>query len=176
MCTLNLIQFTLKMKKNLLIWTIKVLVIVMTLSFFPTFTSAVNDLDVNGFEIMPKLDSTGINDVNEQIYKIWYMWWQVWENYNDAASKIDTSEQLASWIMNRDTILNYMVFIVEFLSQLWLLVWAWFIMYAWYKYMLSVFNWWKAASSTLKNAIIWIIIVIFSFAIMRILTSIIWLT
>ena len=72
MCTLNLIQFTLKMKKNLLIWTIKVLVIVMTLSFFPTFTSAVNDLDVNGFEIMPKLDSTGINDVNEQIYKIWY--------------------------------------------------------------------------------------------------------
>ncbi len=165
------------MKKNLLIWIIKILVIAMAVTIFPLVTSANDDeLDVEGFEIMPKLEPEEIEEINTKIKEIWSEGWKVWENYNKNASGMSTSKQIASWIMNRDTIMNYIVFIIKFLSQLWLLVWAWFIMYAWYKYMLTAFGQWKDANSTLKNAIIWVIIVIFSYAIMKILTSIIWLT
>jgi len=141
---------------------------------FPNNVHAQDDLE--WFNILPELSDEAIDDINEQIYKIWYEWGHVWENYNDTASKIETSKQVASWIMNWNTIMNYLVFIVKFLSQLWLVVWFWFIMYAWYKYMLSVFEWGKTPTSTIKNAIIWIIIVIFSYAIMRTLTSIIWIS
>lgn len=165
------------MRKNLLTWTIKLLAIVTSFIFFPVITNANNEkLDVDGFEIMPKLESEEVTKINNAIKEIWSEGWKVWENYNKNASGMTTTEQVTSGIMTRDTIMNYLIFVVQFLSQLWLLVWAWFIMFAWYKYMLSVFNWWKTPSSTIKNAIIWVIIVIFSYAIMRILTSIIWLT
>lgn len=167
------------MKKNLLIWTIITSIFTMALMFFPTATIAdSNELDVNWFDIMPKLTPEEMTDVNKEIQKIWEAPGHVREKYNETANStwFTTQKQLASWIMNRDTIMNYIVFIVKFLSQLGLLVWAWFIMYAWYKYMLSVFSWWKTPGSTLKNAIIWVVIVIFSYAIMRILTSIIWLS
>ena len=167
------------MKKNLLIWTIITSIFTMALMFFPTATIAdSNELDVNWFDIMPKLTPEEMTDVNKEIQKIWEAPGRVREKYNETANStwFTTQKQLASWIMNRDTIMNYIVFIVKFLSQLGLLVWAWFIMYAWYKYMLSVFSWWKTPGSTLKNAIIWVVIVIFSYAIMRILTSIIWLS
>ena len=163
------------MKKKLTIWIITS-IFTIPLACFPMFTNADSDLDVDWFEIMPKLSWWQITEVNEAIKEIWGKGWEVWKTYNSKADKLKTSEQIASWIMNRDTLMNYLVFIVQFLSQLWILVWACFIMYAWYKYMLSVFSWWKTASSTLKNAIIGVIIVIFSYAIMRILTSIIWLT
>lgn len=177
MCTLIYLNyFVLKMKKKLLIWTI-MSIVAITFVFIPPITNAEDSTpEVNWFEIMPKLEPEQIDKVNEAIDYIWNKGGEVWQRYDEKAKGLTTSEQIASWIMTRDTIMNYIVFIVQFLSQLWLLVWAWFIMYAWYKYMLSVFNGSKTPSSTLKNAIIWIIIVIFSYAIMRILTSIIWLT
>ena len=162
------------MKKGLLIW---ILAFAIAFVFMPAITNADNEeLEVDWFDIMPRLKPEEVADVNQKIKEIWSEGWKVWENYNKNASWMTTSQQIASWIMTRNTILNYIVFIVKFLSQLWLLVWAWFIMFAWYIYMVSLFTWGKAPSSTLKNAIIWIIIVIFSYAIMRILTSIIWLT
>lgn len=141
-------------------------------------TSIADDLVVDGFNIIPELSDDEISDVNDAITKIWFKWWMVQETYREIAAHpgFTTSEQLASWIMNRDTIMNYLVFVIKFLSQLWLLVWTIFIIYAWYKYMVSVFESWKTPSSTIKNAIIWVLIIIFSYAIMRILTSIVWLT
>lgn len=136
-----------------------------------TYATGENDLEVNGFNIMPELTGGQINKVEKAIEEVWSKWWWVRDNYNKNASDLSTSEQIASWIMNRDTIMNYLVFIVKFLSQLWLFVWAWFIIFAWYKYMTSF--WWRTPKSTVINAIIWIIIVIFSYAIMKILTSII---
>lgn len=154
------------------IW-ITILFSIFITILIPNNIHAQGDLEVDWFNILPELSDSAIDDVNEQMYKIWYEWGHVRENYNDVADKIETSEQIASWIMNRNTIMNYLVFIVKFLSQLWLVVWFWFIMYAWYKYILSVFEWGKTPTSTIKNAIIWIIIVIFSYAIMKTLTSII---
>ncbi len=163
-----------KTLKNLLC-----LSIVFIISIFPYSSladNASNSMDVDWFNIMPKLETGDIDDINNKIDQIWKEWWEVWNKYNEAATSMKTEKQLASWIMNRDTIMNYLVFIVKFLSQLGLVVWTAFIIYAWYKYMVSVFNWWKTPNSTVKNAIIWVIIVIFSYAIMRFFTSIIWLT
>ena len=154
------------------IW-ITILFSIFITILIPNNIHAQGDLEVDWFNILPELSDSATDDVNSAIYIIWYEWGHVRENYNDAADKIETSEQIASWIMNRNTIMNYLVFVVKFLGQLWLVVWFWFITYAWYKYMLSVFEWGKTPTSTLKNAIIWVIIVIFSYAIMKTLTSII---
>lgn len=166
------------MKKNL-IRIITTFILAISTLLIQSFTIAAGngELEVDWFEIMPKLETGDIEDINKTIQQI-ASWWHVWEEYNKAAPNMTTTKQLNSWIMTRDTLLNYLVFIVKFLSQLWLLVWAGFIIVAWYKYMLAVFQWWKTSAwtSTLSNAIIWVIIVIFSYAIMKILTSIIWLT
>ena len=135
-----------------------------------------SDLKVNWFNILPELDKDEISKVETAIGTIWQSWWKVMENYVIEAEKLSTSQQIASWIMNWDTIYNYLVFVVQFLSQLWLVVWVVFIMYAGYMYMVSVFKWWKVPTETVKNAIIWVIIVIFSYAIMKTLTSFIGLS
>lgn len=170
-------MFLTNLLKNFTKFWINILIITCcTLLFTNNIYAQSNDLEVDWFNILPELTEEDISDINNKIKTIWNTWWRVWEAYNNAASGMSTAKQISSWIMNWDTIMNYLVFIVKFLSQLWLVVGTWFIMYAWYKYMLSVFEWWKTPSETIKNAIIWVIIVIFSYAIMRILTSIIWLT
>ena len=156
--------------------------LILFISFFAVLLApnniclAQDDLTVNGFDIIPELNEEEIGEINEKIKRIWSEWWHVWDHYNDEASQLSTSKQIASWIMNRDTIMNYLIFVVQFLSQLWLVVWAVFIIYAWYNYMLSVFKWWQTPTTTIKNAILWVLVVIFSYAIMRVLTSLIWLT
>ena len=165
-------------KKNLLknitkIWIIISSIIFNIIAIPHNIHAQNNDLKVDWFNIMPELTEKEINSGNNAIEAIWKTWWKVWYEFNKAAEELTTQQQIATWIMNWNTIMNYLVFIVQFLSQLWLVVWFGFIMYAWYKYMLSVFSWWKTPSSAIKNAIIWIIIVIFSYAIMKTLTSII---
>lgn len=170
------------MKKNLLknflkIWIISSLIIFNTVLIPCNIYAQESDLKVEWFSILPELEDKEITTANEKINEIWQTWWEVRKKYNKIASgELTTSQQIATWIMNWDTIMNYLVFIVKFLSQLWLLVGFFFIMYAWYTYMLSVFQWNKTKSSTVTNAIIWVIIVIFSYAIMKILTSIIWIS
>ena len=161
------------------IWIIAMFGLFSLTSFYTVNADqqTVNDLEVDWFNIMPELTEGEISDIDKKIEDIWSKWWEVWEKYNKEATTLTTSQQVASWIMNWDTVMNYLVFIVQFLSQLGLVVWAVFIMIAWYKYIVSVFNGWKwATPDAIKNAIIWIFIVIFSYAIMRILTSFIWLT
>lgn len=135
-----------------------------------------NDLEVDWFNILPELDDSQIQTIDKKIEEIGKKWWEVTKYYNQTADELDTSEQIASWIMNRNTIIDYLKYLVKFLSQLGLVVWTGFIMYAWYKYMVSVFNGWKLPKETIKNAIIWVIIVVFSYAIMKTLTSLVWIT
>lgn len=140
------------------------------------FSFCVNAQDIKGIQIIPELEGDDLTQVQEAIDEIGKTWWQVMDTYREKAANLTTEQQLASWIMDWDTIVNYLVYVVKFLSQLWLVVWVVFIMYAWYKYMVSVFTGWKTPTSTIKNAIIWVIIVIFSYAIMRILTSLVGLS
>ena len=174
-----------KMNWKKILWKIKKICIVtvffaFNLIFIPNciYAQDNNDLEVDWFNITPELTQNEMDVVNNSIEEIWMTWWKVWEKYNEIANSwnFTTSQQISSWIMNWDTILHYLVFVVQFLSQLWLVVWAGFIIFAWYKYMLSVFNGWQTKSSVITNAIIWVVIVIFSYAILKALTSMVGLS
>lgn len=154
---------------------IKIFVFALTLWLLLCPYFHTNADNVQEFNITQRLTTWEVEHTNRRIRFLSANPWQFRNNYQKAHEDLNFWERLASGILQIDDILNYMTFLVGFLSQLWMVVWVIFIMYAWYKYMLSVFNWGKAPSSTLKNAIIWVIIIIFSYAIMKILISIIWL-
>ena len=83
------------MKKNLLIWTIKVLVIAMAFIIFPTITNANDEeLDVEGFEIMPKLTWWQIDKVNQAISWISSSAWEVRKRYNEEAKNLKTGKKV----------------------------------------------------------------------------------
>lgn len=148
----------------------KILATLITVFLLQFYVNAQN------LSLITELSHEETEHTNRWINFLGLGWWEFRKNYLLAAGNLSFFERLASWILIRDDIPNVLVLVVQFLSQLGLVVWVIFIMYAWYKYMLSVFNWWKAPNSTIKNAIIWVIIVIFSYAILKTLTSFIWLT
>lgn len=151
--------------------------LILTISTFFLFlksnTIYADEISVDWFNIIPKLTDSEISVIDEKIKNIWSSWKYVMEKYREEAKHLETKEKVASWIMDRNTIMDYLVFVVQFLSQLGLLVWAGFIIYAWYNYMISVINKGKTSNAPILNAIIWIIIIIFSYAIMKTLTSLI---
>ena len=120
-----------KLKK---IW-ITIILWLLSIIYIPNniFAEDLNDLDIDWFYIIKEVEDIG--KLDDAIKIVWATWWKVWETYNATASGLKTSEQIATWIMNWDTLMNYLVYIVQFTSQLWLVVWGWFIMYAWYKYI-----------------------------------------
>ena len=156
------------MKTNILkkIW----LFLCLSCLLLPTFFVKADD----ELTVIDKVSDEEAEHVNRRIQFIWANPWKVWTNIHKAHEDLSFSERRASGIIEIDDIMNYMVHVVQFLSQLGLVVWMIFIMYAWYKYAMSVFNWWSVPSATVKNAIIGILIVIFSYAIMKILTSFVW--
>lgn len=163
------------MKKNMFGIVVVYLASLLFVFFSPVFAAGDNN-DLDWFNIIPELDKEQVTKAQQAIQNVWQTWKEVWKTYRQTAdSWLTTSEQLATWIMNRNTIMDYLVFVVQFISQLWITVWVVFIMYAWYQYMISVFNDSKPWTSMLKNAIIGVIIVIFSYAILKTLTSLIWL-
>lgn len=109
----------------------------------------------------------------QQVKEIWKEWGKVWEKYevNAQAMEADLWWQFATWIMTWNTLINYARYLVNFMSQMALVMWALMIVYAWYLFWMWVYlsdtQKWKSA---IKNALIWVFIVIFSYAIMKILT------
>ena len=82
-------------------------------------------------------------------------------------------DQLASGIMTWDTLLDYVVYLVRFLSQIGIVIGVVMIIYAGYLYATSVFsagNMTKGKSA-ITNAIIGVLVIAFSYAIMKLLTS-----
>ena len=153
--------------------TTKITLITLTiLNFILSYTKA----QENTISITPALSDDEIEHTNRWINFLWTKWWKFWGNYILASKDLSFNERLLSWILTRDDIPFLLTLFVHFLSQLWLAVWMIFIMYAWYKYIFSVFNGWQVPRNSIKNAIIWVIIIIFSYAIMRILTSMVWFT
>lgn len=122
------------------------------------------------------LNEEETHNVNSRINIIWSKWWNVRTNYRLAVKELSLSERWAWWIITRDDIPIFLTLIVGFLCELWLVVWVIFIMYAWYKYIFSIFTWTQTSTRTIKNAIIWVIIIIFSYAILKTLTSLVWIS
>lgn len=134
------------------------------------FVSAQNGAD-DPFVLIPeaKDSQTAGNDA----WNLWNKWasGEFRELYNESAEWMndDVWWQLASGIMNRDTILLILGRVVTFLANGALVVWSWMIIYAWYLYVLSVFagDYTSQANEAIKWAIIGIVIVIFAYAILR---------
>lgn len=150
---------------------------IFVLPSFSVILAAPADPTADNFEIIPKWNEA---DISSAIQKVWNEWWKVWENYNEQAKNLSSKwwgaeavwSQLASGIMTWDTLLDYATYLVNFLSQVWLLIWWLMIVYAWYMYATTIFWWWDATkwNNAIKYAIMWILVVIFSYAIMRLLT------
>lgn len=96
-----------------------------------------------------------------------------WTDFNTAGDDFawdkDIGSQMASWIITRDTILLLVVRIVKFVSNAALVVGSLMVIYAWYLYVMSAIAWDQTsqANEAIKDAIIGIVVVIFSYAIQK---------
>lgn len=94
------------------------------------------------------------------------------DKYNEQAKELEWNlwAQIWSWIMNWNTVLDYIAHIINFISNLALVVAALSIIYAWYIYATQVFtgnvNKWKDA---IVKALQWTLFVIWAYAILRLL-------
>jgi len=104
----------------------------------------------------------------------------VWEAYNKKAEELKSSKDVwwafASGIFSWDLIFQYFKYLAKLLSQIGLVIGAWMIIYAGYKYVIGVFtqDTAKSGKDAIKGAIYGLLIVIFSYAIMRILLAMFW--
>lgn len=93
------------------------------------------------------------------------------ERYNQQAEKIAKEKNIwkafKTWIMNWDTIPNYIVYLIRFLNQLGLLIGGVMILYAGYLYAGTIFGFGdvNSAKNAIKNAVIGVIILVASYAI-----------
>lgn len=127
----------------------------------------------NDFEIIP--EATSQTKVDTAVESVWAEGGKVRDSYNKQAEKMENSvgDQIASGIMTRDTLLDYIVYLVRFLSQIGLVIGVVMIIYAGYLYASSIFSPsnMSKGKSALINAIVGVLVVAFSYAIMKILTS-----
>ena len=154
-----------KILKFLIIW-------ILAINLF-SFWFASDSTD-DSWTLIPEGSGTKAETIVEKIWS-----WKnetVWKKYNDESKGISVWTAFASWVFSWDTIFAFLKHIAKVLSEMWLVIWAGMIIYAGYKYATWVFTWdaskwWKDA---IKWAIYWLLIVIFSYAIMRILLAIFW--
>lgn len=101
----------------------------------------------------------------------------VLDRYEEKVKEIEKSGNVgmafSTGVMGWKTLIQYVVLIVKFLSQLGLLIGGLMVVYAWYLYATTIFGTWdpSKAKSAIKNAITWVIVVIASYAIWRGLIS-----
>lgn len=119
-------------------------------------------------EIIPAVDTEVIGQ--SQDYIIDSNEWSVRDRFNEQAETLSTDEQIVSGIMTWDTILDYGVKILQFLSQAGIAVWWIMFIYTGYKYIMSIIGGSEPSKDLITNAIIGILVIIFSYAIMRLLT------
>lgn len=99
------------------------------------------------------------------------VWWHVLEEQRNLIRSWDLSlwDQFASWIFGRDAILDYCVYLVRFLWEVALLVWALAIIFLWYKRITKNIFW--EAPKGLTMVIVWILIIIFAYVIVKLIWS-----
>ena len=156
------------MKKFLL------LAIVFTLSSLSLITNATPSAS-NYLHIIPESETD--NNYDDKAASIVELVWNddgrsVNDRYNEQAKDIlddwDIWLAFETGVMNWDILLSYVAYVIRFINQLWILIWSIMILYAGYQFATSIF-WWNVSNwkTAIKNAIIWIIVIVFSFAIWK---------
>ncbi len=101
--------------------------------------------------------------------------WTVWSRYNkklnSEPNEIDIGSQFKTWIFSWNSIKLYAWYIIRFLLQMALLIGAVMIIVAGYKYATAVYKWSDPWKKDILNAIVGVLIVISSFAIIKILQT-----
>lgn len=130
------------------------------------------------FQIIPEAKD---DEFWKKVQELWQPdpennFWNRYNEHGDAYTQDkDLWAQLASWIVTWDTILLLLVRVVKFIANAWLVVGSAMVIYAWYLYVTAVYTWmesntWKAKEA-IKDAVIGIVIIIFSYAIQRVITQ-----
>ena len=118
-------------------------------------------------------------DTSNIIKNIWDIeqWGTVLERYSGAAAELEQKWDLGAafetGVFSWNIVISYLVYLLRFISQLGLLIWAVMILYAGYQYATFIFGFWdpSKAKTTINRAIQWVLILVFSFAIWRGLTA-----
>ena len=156
---------------------IKKIVFWLLISFIlstPTFASLANTR--NDLHIIPETQESN-QELDKKVKEIGQNPGKVIDTYNnnanDLAQKGDLGSAFATGIFNRDLILLYIAYLVQFLSQLGMLIWGIMVVYAGYLYAGSIFGFSNIpqTKTAIKNAITGILVISFSYAILKILTS-----
>lgn len=98
----------------------------LTMTFFSPLTVVFADENDVQFEIIPKVDPSDLQDINKVILDPEKND-DIRDTYNQQADTLGAQEggtalQVTSGVMNRDTIINYAIMVLRFLSQLGLLI------------------------------------------------------
>lgn len=125
----------------------------------------------NDFHILPEVKDT--TEINKAIEIIWKTPGSVMDNYKaQANSDLTFAEKMAGGIMNRNTLLEYVAYLIRFLSQIGLVIGAAMIIYAGYQYAMNIFGGKESdGNSAIKYAIIGVLVISFSYAIIRFFTA-----
>ncbi len=157
--------------KKLLTWTGCALTLaVWAVSFF----SLAHAAESKPFELIPEANPNygeAVKDLGENKKQSFRKKYQYFAESFD--SKKDVGSSLASWIMTRDTIFLLLAQIVKVLANVALVIGAGMIVYAGYLYVISVYSGDNAskANGAIKRALIGIVVVIFSFALIKIMVN-----
>lgn len=129
-------------------------------------------------EIIPKAENTDPWKLVECVAGVgaWCDKWTVWSRYNKELTKdkkeLDLGTQFATWIFSWNSIKLYAAYIIRFLLQIGLLIGAVMIIVAGYKYATAVYKWSDPWKKDILNAIVGVLVIIFSYAIIRILQAV----
>ncbi len=159
---------------KMLVWS-SLLAVVRALSFVYAWE------DPGSFVLIP--EATSVNEWWNSIYGQYVeelgsnkkadFWKVYWDRAAEFSKAKDIGSQFASGIMDRDTIFLLLAQLVRVLSNMALVIGAAMIIYAGYLYISSVYTGDNAAKANgaIKRAVIGIVVVIFSYAIIRILVA-----
>ena len=140
-----------------------------------TLSMSVSAQTDTAFELIPKAPNENYAEAVDDLWSNKKQdFWNKYQYFADSwSNKKDVGSQLASGIMNRDTIFLLLARIATVLSNMALVIWSAMIIYAGYLYVVSVYAGDNAskANGAIKRAIIGIVVVVFSYAIIKILTS-----
>lgn len=142
------------------------------ISFLWLYSFANLDRTQNNLHIIPQT-SYSKQDTSNIIKNIWDIeqWGTVLEKYSGAAAELEQKWDLGAafetGVFSWNIVISYLVYLLRFISQLGLLIWAVMILYAGYQYATFIFGFWdpSKAKTTINRAIQWVLILVFSFAI-----------
>lgn len=139
-------------------------ILLMAMCIFTLLCSFTRAQQTN-VELLPQWDSSVAAEKVEKVSS----GWKVWDIYKDIVKNDNMSmaDQIRSWIMGWDTILDYCAYLARFLGEVALLVWALAIIFLWYKRITKNVFW--ESPKGLTMVIIWLLVIIFAYVIIKII-------